>query len=67
MTCGRAQPQLCSRSAPVNVVRIRPGTARMTAPALARAYANLGEQSRYRRFLHGHARGLPEATLKAAV
>jgi RimJ/RimL family protein N-acetyltransferase len=36
------------------------------APALVRAYANLGEQSRYRRFFTVMPE-LPEATLKAAV
>ncbi len=36
------------------------------APALGRAYANLGEQSRYRRFFTVMPE-LPEATLKAAV
>jgi RimJ/RimL family protein N-acetyltransferase len=36
------------------------------ATALARAYANLGEQSRYRRFFTAMP-ALPEATLKAAV
>src|SRR5271165_1465515 len=36
------------------------------APALARAYTNLGEQSRYRRFFTVMPE-LPEATLKAAV
>jgi GNAT superfamily N-acetyltransferase len=48
-----------------DVVRLRqvdPGD----APALARAYANLGEQSRYRRFFTVMPE-LPEATLKAAV
>ncbi len=48
-----------------DVVRLRqvqPGD----APALARAYANLGEQSRYRRFFTVTPE-LPEATLTAAV
>ena len=46
----------------VRVRQVRPGD----APALARAYANLGEQSRYRRFFTVMPE-LPEATLKAAV
>src|SRR5208282_6409331 len=48
-----------------DVVRIRQVQPR-DAPALARAYANLGEQSRYRRFFTVMPE-LPEATLKAAV
>ena len=48
-----------------DVVRIRP-VQPGDAPALARAYANLGEQSRYRRFFTVMPE-LPEATLKAAV
>jgi RimJ/RimL family protein N-acetyltransferase len=48
-----------------DVVRIRP-VRPGDAPALARAYANLGEQSRYRRFFTVMPE-LPEATLKAAV
>jgi acetyltransferase len=36
------------------------------APALASAYANLGEQSRYRRFFTAMPE-LPDHTLKAAV
>ena len=46
----------------VRVRQVQPGD----APALARAYANLGEQSRYRRFFTVMPE-LPEATLKAAV
>jgi RimJ/RimL family protein N-acetyltransferase len=58
------QPQLVTlRSGDVVRIRqIRPED----APALARAYANLGEQSRYRRFFTVMPE-LPEATLKAAV
>jgi acetyltransferase len=48
-----------------DVVRIRP-IRPDDAPALARAYANLGEQSRYRRFFTAMP-ALPDATLKAAV
>jgi RimJ/RimL family protein N-acetyltransferase len=48
-----------------DVVRIRPVRAD-DAQALARAYTNLGEQSRYRRFFTVMPE-LPEATLKAAV
>jgi RimJ/RimL family protein N-acetyltransferase len=59
-----AQPQLVTlRSG--DVVRIRP-IRPDDAPALVRAYANLGEQSRYRRFFTVMPE-LPEATLKAAV
>ncbi len=46
----------------VRIRQVRPGD----APALARAYANLGEQSRYRRFFTAMPE-LPEATLRAAV
>ena len=46
----------------VRVRQVQPGD----APALVRAYANLGEQSRYRRFFTVMPE-LPEATLKAAV
>jgi RimJ/RimL family protein N-acetyltransferase len=46
----------------VRVRQVRPGD----APALARAYANLGEQSRYRRFFTVMPE-LPEATLEAAA
>jgi RimJ/RimL family protein N-acetyltransferase len=46
----------------VRIRQIRPHD----ASALARAYANLGEQSRYRRFFTVMPE-LPEATLKAAV
>src|SRR5580692_4217313 len=48
-----------------DVVRVRQVQAG-DAPALARAYANLGEQSRYRRFFTVMPE-LPEATLTAAV
>jgi RimJ/RimL family protein N-acetyltransferase len=48
-----------------DVVRIRP-VRPDDAPALARAYANLGEQSRYRRFFTSMPE-LPETTLRAAV
>ena len=58
------QPQLVTlRSGDVVRIRqVRPDD----APALARAYANLGEQSRYRRFFTVMPE-LPEATLKTAV
>jgi RimJ/RimL family protein N-acetyltransferase len=46
----------------VRVRQVRPDD----APALVRAYANLGEQSRYRRFFTVMPE-LPDATLKAAV
>jgi RimJ/RimL family protein N-acetyltransferase len=46
----------------VEVRQVRPDD----APALARAYANLGEQSRYRRFFTAMPE-LPGHTLKAAV
>src|ERR1700728_3693912 len=57
-------PQLVTlRSGDVVRIRpVRPGD----APALARAYTNLGEQSRYRRFFTAMPK-LPETTLKAAV
>jgi RimJ/RimL family protein N-acetyltransferase len=59
-----SQPQVVKlRSG--DVVRIRQVQPR-DAPALARAYTNLGEQSRYRRFFTVMPE-LPEATLKAAV
>ena len=59
-----SQPQLVTlRSG--DVVRIRP-IRPDDAPGLVRAYANLGEQSRYRRFFTVMPE-LPEATLKAAV
>jgi RimJ/RimL family protein N-acetyltransferase len=48
-----------------DVVRIRP-VRPDDAPALVRAYANLGEQSRYRRFFTVMPE-LPATTLKAAV
>jgi RimJ/RimL family protein N-acetyltransferase len=59
-----SQPQLVTlRSGDVVRIRqVRPDD----APALVRAYANLGEQSRYRRFFTAMPE-LPEATLKAAV
>src|ERR1700733_6527001 len=46
----------------IRIRQVRPGD----APALARAYANLGEQSLYRRFFTVMPE-LPDATLKAAV
>ena len=46
----------------VRVRQVRPGD----APALVRAYAHLGEQSRYRRFFTVMPE-LPEATVKTAV
>jgi len=59
-----SQPQLVTlRSG--DVVRIRP-VRPDDGPALVLAYANLGEQSRYRRFFTVMPE-LPEATLKAAV
>jgi RimJ/RimL family protein N-acetyltransferase len=59
-----SQPQLVTlRSG--DVVRIRQ-IGPDDAPALVRAYANLGEQSRYRRFFTVMPE-LPDATLKAAV
>ena len=59
-----SQPQLVTlRSG--DVVRIRQ-VKPDDAQALVRAYANLGEQSRYRRFFTVMPE-LPEATLKAAV
>jgi RimJ/RimL family protein N-acetyltransferase len=59
-----SQPQLVTlRSGDVVRIRqVRPDDAQ----ALLRAYANLGEQSRYRRFFTVMPE-LPEATLKAAV
>ena len=61
---GASQPQRVTlRSGDVVRIRqIRPDD----APALVRAYANLGEQSRYRRFFTVMPE-LSEATLKAAV
>ena len=59
-----SRPQLVTlRSG--DVVRIRP-VRPDDAQALVRAYANLGEQSRYRRFFTVMPQ-LPESTLKAAV
>jgi RimJ/RimL family protein N-acetyltransferase len=59
-----SQPQLVTlRSGDVVLIRqVRPDD----APALVRAYANLGEQSRYRRFFTVMPE-LPEATVKTAV
>jgi RimJ/RimL family protein N-acetyltransferase len=48
-----------------DAVQVRP-VQPSDAPALAQAYANLGEQSRYQRFFTVMPE-LPEATLKAAV
>ena len=59
-----SQPQLVTlRSG--DLVRIRP-VRPDDGPALIRSYANLGEQSRYRRFFTVMPE-LPDATLKAAV
>ena len=63
MTAASQPPLVTLRSG--DIVRIRPVRPE-DAPALARAYANLGEQSRYRRFFTAMP-ALPEATLKAAV
>jgi len=59
-----SQPQLVAlRTGDVVRIRqVRPDD----APAMVRAYANLGEQSRYRRFFTVMPE-LPEATVKAAV
>jgi RimJ/RimL family protein N-acetyltransferase len=59
-----SQPEVVTlRSGDVVLVReVQPGD----APALVRAHANLGEQSRYRRFFTVMPE-LPEALLKAAV
>ena len=59
-----SQPEVVTlRSGDLVVVRqVQPGD----APALVRAYANLGEQSRYRRFFTVMPE-LPEATVQAAV
>src|ERR1700727_3423015 len=59
-----SQPRLVTlRSGDVVGIRqVRPDD----GPALVRAYANLGEQSRYRRFFTVMPE-LPEATLKTAV
>ena len=61
---GASQPQLV-RLRSGDVVRIRP-IRPDDAQALVRAYDNLGEQSRYRRFFTVMPE-LPDATLKAAV
>src|SRR5208282_3135272 len=59
-----SQPQLVTlrHGDVVRIRQVQPDD----APALVRAYANLGEQSRYRRFFTVMPE-LPEATLKAAV
>lgn len=59
-----SQPQLIALRTDdvVRIRQVRPDD----APALVRAYANLGEQSRYRRFFTAMPE-LPEATVKAAV
>jgi RimJ/RimL family protein N-acetyltransferase len=63
MTAASQAQQVTLRSGDVVRIRqVRPDD----APALVRAYANLGEQSRYRRFFTVMPE-LPEATLKAAV
>jgi RimJ/RimL family protein N-acetyltransferase len=56
------QPATLRSGDVVRIRQIRPAD----APALGRAYANLGEQSRYRRFFTVMPE-LPESTLKAAV
>ena len=64
MTTAASQPQLVTlRSGDVVRIRqVRPDD----APALVRAYAKLGEQSRYRRFFTVMPE-VPEATLETAV
>ncbi len=63
MTAARQSQLVTLRSGDVVRIRqVRPDD----APALGRAYANLGEQSRYRRFFTVMPE-LPDATLKAAV
>jgi GNAT superfamily N-acetyltransferase len=63
MTAARRPQVVKLRSGDVVRVRqVQPGD----APALARAYANLGEQSRYQRFFTVMPQ-LPDATLKAAA
>jgi RimJ/RimL family protein N-acetyltransferase len=58
----RAQAVTLRSGDVVRLRQVRPGD----AAALARAYANLGEQSRYRRFFTVMPE-LPESTLKAAA
>jgi RimJ/RimL family protein N-acetyltransferase len=58
----RAQAVTLRSGDVVRLRQVRPGD----APALARAYANLGEQSRYRRFFTVMPE-IPESTLKAAA
>jgi len=63
MTAASLPQMLTLRSGDVVRLRqVRPSD----APALARAYANLGEQSRYRRFFTVMPE-LPEATADAGV
>jgi RimJ/RimL family protein N-acetyltransferase len=63
MTAASRPQRVTLRSGDVVRIRqVRPDD----APALVRAYASLGEQSRYRRFFTVMPE-LPEATLKAAV
>ena len=59
---GRRQTVRLRSGDVVRLRQVRPDD----APALARAYANLGEQSRYRRFFTVMPK-LPEATLAAAA
>jgi len=61
-TAGRGQAVRLRSGDVVRLRQVRPDD----APALARAYANLGEQSRYRRFFTVMP-DLPEATLTAAA
>src|SRR2546430_2260560 len=61
-TAARGQSVRLRSGDVVRLRQVRPDD----APALARAYANLGEQSRYRRFFTVMP-DLPEATLTAAA
>src|SRR2546430_12957289 len=61
-TAARGQSVRLRSGDVVRLRQVRPDD----APALARAYANLGEQSRYRRFFTVTPE-LPEATLTAAA
>ena len=61
-TAARGQSVRLRSGDVVRLRQVRPDDAR----ALARAYANLGEQSRYRRFFTVMP-DLPEATLTAAA
>jgi RimJ/RimL family protein N-acetyltransferase len=62
VAAGRGQTVRLRSGDVVRLRQVRPDD----APALARAYANLGEQSRYRRFFTVMPE-LPEATLTAAA